>query len=278
MNTPEELMSLYWTTAGIVPEQGEISRFDFEDRVQVLARAGFKGLGLWYGDLEHILQQRTLKEMKKILDDNGMKYFELEFLTDWFLDGEKKAKSDVRKKKLFEAAAALQASHVKVGDFDHSPYEMPSLVDAFASLCAEAEQYGTAIGFELMGVSMIDNLTDAITLVKSAAARNGGLILDIYQVANLGMTYEEISRIPLEYLTNVELNDGTLPGSPHHDPSNRRFCGEGEYNIKGLIRCVKKMGYRGPWAVEVISNKLAPLPLEELARRAYESTMAEFGG
>jgi len=33
------------------------------------------------------------------------------------------------------------------------------------------------------------------------------------------MTYEEISRIPLEYLTNVELNDGTLPGSPHHDPS-----------------------------------------------------------
>ena len=92
------------------------------------------------------------------------------------------------------------------------------------------------------------------------------------------MTYEEISRIPLEYLTNVELNDGTLPGSPHHDPSNRRFCGEGEYNIKGLIRCVKKMGYRGPWAVEVISNKLAPLPLEELARRAYESTMAEFGG
>jgi sugar phosphate isomerase/epimerase len=278
MNPPEELMSLYWTTAGIVPEQGEISRFDFEDRVQVLARAGFKGLGLWYGDLEHILQQRTLKEMKKILDDNGMKYFELEFLTDWFLDGEKKAKSDVRKKKLFEAAAALQASHVKVGDFDHSPYEMPSLVDAFASLCAEAEQYGTAIGFELMGVSMIDNLTDAITLVKSAAARNGGLILDIYQVANLGMTYEEISRIPLEYLTNVELNDGTLPGSPHHDPSNRRFCGEGEYNIKGLIRCVKKMGYRGPWAVEVISNKLAPLPLEELARRAYESTMAEFGG
>jgi len=28
---------------------------------------------------------------------------------------------------LFEAAAALQASHVKVGDFDHSPYEMPNL-------------------------------------------------------------------------------------------------------------------------------------------------------
>jgi hypothetical protein len=29
-------------------------------------------------------QTRSLKEMKTILDDNGMKYLELEFLTDWF--------------------------------------------------------------------------------------------------------------------------------------------------------------------------------------------------
>ena len=102
-------------------------------------------------------------------------------------------------------------------------------------------------------------------MVKTAGAKNGGLIIDIYQVANLGMTYEEISGIPLEYLTSVELNDGTLPGSPNHDPSNRRFCGEGEYDIQGFINCVKNMGYNGPWGVEVISEKLAMLPLRGCA-------------
>lgn len=276
MKNQEELMSLYWTTAGITPNQGEISRFDFEDRVQTLAKAGFKGLGLWHTDLEYILQHRTLKEMKTILDDNGMKYLELEFLTDWFLDGEKKAKSDVCKKRLFEASAELQAKHVKVGDFNNSVCPMPRIIDAFASLCAEAEHYGTTIGFEIMGVSMINTLKDAITMVEAAGAKNGGLIIDIYQVANLGMTFEEISRIPLKYLINVELNDGTLPGSPNHDPVNRRFCGDGEYDIKGLINCVKKMGYTGPWAVEVISEKLAPLPLEELCTRAFDTTITEF--
>ena len=69
-----ELMSLFWTTAGVYPGQGEISRFDFKDRVEAAARAGFKGLGIWHTDLEHILQFRTLKEMRKILDDNGIKY------------------------------------------------------------------------------------------------------------------------------------------------------------------------------------------------------------
>jgi len=271
-----ELMNLYWTTAGVFPGRGEISPYDIKNRIQAAARAGFTGIGIWHADLEHILLHRPLDEVKMILDDNGIRHVELEFLTDWFLDGARKAESDSRKRRLLEASQALHARHVKVGDFYNSACPMPRIVEAFAALCAEAEQYGATIGFEIMGCAMVDNLKDAITLVETAGAKNGGLIIDIYQVANLGMTFEEISRIPLRYLTNVELNDGTLPGSPHHDPSNRRFCGEGDYDIKGLIHCIKTMGYAGPWAVEVISEKLFSLPLNELSKRAFDTTMAEF--
>lgn len=269
-------MNLFWTTAGIFPGDGEISRFDFEDRVQAAAKAGFKGIGIWHTDLEHILQHRTLKEMKRILDDNGIKYVELEFITDWFLDGARKSESDSRKKRLLEASEALHAKHVKVGDFYNETCPMPRLVDAFAALCKDAENYGATIGFEIMGCAMIDNIRDAITMVESAGVSNGGLIIDIYQVSNLGMTYDEIKSIPLEYLIGVELNDGMLPNNPDHDPSNRRFCGDGEYDIKGLIRCVKEMGYTGPWAVEVISDELSKLPLNEMNKRTFNTTMAVF--
>jgi sugar phosphate isomerase/epimerase len=271
-----DLMCLYWTSAGIFPGRGEISRFDFKDRAQAAARAGFKGIGIWHTDLEHILQYRTLKEMKKILDGNGIIHVELEFLTDWFLDGARRAESDSRKKRLFEASEALHAKHVKVGDFYNETCPMPRITEAFAVLCKEAENYGATIGFEIMGCAMIDNIKDAISMVKAAGVNNGGLIIDIYQVANLRMTYKDISSIPLEYLTSVELNDGFLPGSPDHDPSNRRFCGEGEYDIQGFIKCVKKMGYKGPWGVEVISEKLSILPLRELSTKAFDTTMAEF--
>jgi len=269
-------MNLFWTTAGVFPGRGEISRFDFKDRVQAAAKAGFKGIGVWHTDLEYILQHRTLKEMKRILDDNGIKHVELEFITDWFLDGARKAESDSRKIRLFEASEILHAKHIKVGDFYNSTCPMSRTIESFAVLCAEAENYGATIGFEIMGCAMIDNIKDAITMVETAGAHNGGLIIDIYQVANLGMSFEEISRIPLNYLINVELNDGTLPGSLNHDPSNRRFCGEGEYDIKGLIHCVESMGYTGPWGVEVISEKLAKLPLKELSTRAFNTTIAEF--
>lgn len=278
MKNNVELMNLYWTTSGVFPWLGEISRFDFKDRVEAAARAGFKGIGIWHTDLEHVMLHRSLKEMKMILDDNGMKYLELEFLLDWFVDGGRKAESDGRKRRLLEAAEGLRAKHIKIGDFYNTPYSMPRLVEAFAALCQEAENAGTTIGFELMGSSMINNLKDAITLVKTAGARNGGLILDIVQVEYLGITFEDISRIPLQYLMGIELNDGALPGSPIYDPSRaRRFCGEGDFDIKGLIHCVQNMDYIGPWAVEVMSEELAGLPLEELSTRAFNTTMAEFG-
>jgi len=62
----------------------EYSPFDFQDRVQAAAKAGFKGVGIWHADLDHILVSRSLTEMKQIFDDNGITHVELEFLATGF--------------------------------------------------------------------------------------------------------------------------------------------------------------------------------------------------
>ena len=272
-----DLMCLFWTTAGIFPLEAETSPYSFKDRVEAAARAGFKGIGLWHSDLELTMQRHGLPEMKRILDDNGMRHLELEFLTDWFVDGEKKRASDRRKKLLLEASAALHAHHVKMGDFDNTPYEFPRVVEAFAALCADAAAFGATIGFELMPSSMIHSLPEAISLVEEAGAANGGLILDIAHVGTLGISCHDIQRIPRGKLICVELNDGTVPGSPRHDPSRaRRFCGEGDFDIKGFIQCVRSTGYDGPWALEVFSKELTTLPLEQLSERAFATTISQF--
>ncbi len=277
MSQAVELMNLFWTTAGVYADLNGISRFDFKNRVEAAARAGFKGIGIWHTDLAHILQTRSLNEMKTILDDNGMKYLELEFLTGWFVEGEQKAESDRWKRLLLEASQALGAKHIKMGDFNNTPCPMPRLIEAFASLCEEARAYGATIGFEFMASSMLNTLQDSLAMVDGAGAKNGGLVLDIVHVMNLGITFEEISRIPLKYIVSVELNDGYLPGDPRRDPSGaRKFCGEGAFDIKGFIQCLRKMGYPGPWAVEVFSDELAALPLEEANRKVFTTTMAQF--
>jgi sugar phosphate isomerase/epimerase len=282
MKSKIDLLASYWTiSCGLPHTDREYSPFDFQDRVESAARAGFTGFGIWHADLAHVLRTRTLLEMKRILDDNGMKYIELEFLTDWFLDGERKRKSDACKKMLLDAAEALQAHHVKVGDFYQEATPMPRLIEAFATLCAEAKERGTKVGFELMPFAMIRTLEDSLKLVESASAPNGGICFDTWHIVKLNIPYDDLRRIPSQYIISVELNDGTFecPWSLHEDTVNhRRLCGEGEFDVKGFIAAMEDAGYRGPWGIEVLSEELRKWPLENLTTKAFDTTMAQFSG
>ncbi|MBZ5681915.1 MAG: sugar phosphate isomerase/epimerase [Acidobacteriia bacterium] len=280
MKPDVELLASYWTiSAGLPHTDREYSPFDFKDRVKAAARAGFTGFGIWHADLDHVLQRRSLKEMRQILDDNGIEHVELEFLTGWFLDGDRKKKSDAQKEILLTAAEVLGARHLKVGDFERQTTPMPRLIEAFASLCKDAAEHGTKVGFELMPFAMLDSLKDSLTMVEGAGAKNGGIILDLWHIVKLGIPYEEVGRVPLQYLVSVELNDGTFkaPWSLHEDTINhRRLCGEGEFDVRGFIECMQKAGYRGPWGIEVLSEELRKRPLQELVTRSFQTTMEQF--
>ena len=276
-----DLVASYWTIAGNVHphSETEYSPYDFEDRVVAASKAGFKGMGLKEADLEHILERRSLKDIKHILDDNGIKHVELEFITDWFLEGEKKKKSDQTKQMLLAAAEALGARHIKVGDFDTQITPMPRLIESFAALCADAANYGTKILFELIVDAMIKTLPETLEMVEGAGVKNGGIMLDLWHIVKLHIPYEDVARIPAQYLLGVELNDGTLecPWSLHEDTVNhRKFCGEGEFDVKGFVNCLLKAGYKGPWGIEVLSQELRKKSLEEAATRAYKTTIAQF--
>ena len=278
-----ELLASYWTIAGDVHPHSptEYSPFDFEDRVVAASKAGFKGIGIKEADIEHILERRSLKEMKRILEDNGIRHIELEFITDWFLDGEKKKKSDRTKQLLLTAAEALGARHIKVGDFDMNSIPMPRLIESFAALCADAANHGTRILFELIVDAMIRTLPETLEMVRGAEAKNGGIMIDLWHMVKLGVPYEDVARIPPQYLLGIEINDGTLqcPWSLHEDTINHRhLCGEGEFDVKGFVERMLRAGYDGPWGIEVLSRDLRKLSLNDAATRAFNTTIAQFPG
>ncbi|MFP3740088.1 sugar phosphate isomerase/epimerase, partial [Burkholderia sp. SIMBA_019] len=83
MSTKEiELLAAYWTLAGDVYPcaSTEISPFPLRDRAEAASQAGWRGLGLILDDAEHSVEKYGLSGVKKILEDTGMKYFELEIL------------------------------------------------------------------------------------------------------------------------------------------------------------------------------------------------------
>lgn len=280
-----ELLALYWTVSG--PAEVHVGRewslFDWRDRCAEAAKVGFKGLGLWHADIEHQLETRTLDEMRSIFEDAGLKYLQVEFLADFFVEEGRpeRAESDRRRRLLFDTAAVFDAHHIKVGNIPGTPCELNKLTEAFAELCQDASRHTDAkIVYEFMPFDVNVNTLDAsLAVVQGAAQANGGLAIDTWHLAKLGIAPGDLRRIPREYLTWVELSDGQIENMP--DPvdevvNHRRLPGEGEFDIPGYVEVCRELGYSGPWGVEVLSEELRSLPIEEEFARAYETTAAQF--
>ena len=284
MGASDELIGLYWTISGPVEVHfgREWSLFDLRARCENAARVGFAGIGLWHADLEHVLETRTLDEVRQLMDDNGLRYVELEFLGDWFLDpsDERRRASDERRALLFEAAAALPTHHIKVGNIVGTECELPRIVDAFGELCADAATHTDAtIVYEFMPYDVnVNDVDKALAVVEGADAPNGGLAFDTWHLGKLRLEPEELRRIPPRFVSWVELCDGPYEYAEDRLDeviNRRRLPGEGEFPIAEYVAVCRELGYDGPWGVEVLSEELRNLPIEQIFDRAYATTSAQ---
>ena len=284
MTAGDELLGLYWTVSGPVEVHvgREWSLFDLRDRCEQAARVGFKGIGLWHADLEHVLETRTLPQIRQLLDDHGLEYLELEFLMDWFLDPDDEARvaADANKELLFEAAAELGAHHIKVGNIPGTACGLSQLTERYGELCAEAaERHDSRLVYEFMPFDVnVRDLDTALSVVAGADAPNGGLAIDTWHMAKLGIEPDDLKRIPARHLGWVELSDGRYENMP--DPidetiNHRRLPGEGEFPIPSYVAACREAGYAGPWGVEVLSEELRNRPIDEIFERAYQASAAQ---
>lgn len=280
------LSGAYWSLAsGARPwSDQEHCPHSFISRVKAASEAGFGGMGFWHSDLRHLAALHSWRDLKQILDDHGITYIEVEFLLDWFLDGERKQKSDIERDFLLDAAEGLGADHIKVGDFFREACPLDKMSERFAQICRMARERGTNILYELTPpiFSQIDNVDDALKLIRDAGEPNGGIMFDIWHVVRSGIAFEEIAtKVRPTDLIAAELNDGFLamPDDLYDATVNHReLVGQGEFDVRGFIAAVRAAGYDGHWGVEVLDASKRDLPPLALAQAMHDSTMTAFAG
>jgi len=275
-----ELIGCYWTLAGhYIFGPHDESPFDFRDRVQAAAAAGYSGIGLKTADLRRILARHSYADIAHILADHGLRHIELEVVMGWFETGPARRDSNAERLLLLEAAAALNARHVKCcGSFTPSDATPEQMHDEFQILAGQAAQAGTRMALEPIIFSNIPNLAAARAIIGPDCP-GGGLMLDIWHVNRGAATLDEIRALPPGAITCAELDDGTLipVGDEISDTLNRRrLCGEGEFDIAGFIAAVRATGYDGPFGVEIISDAQRERSLHEAATLSYNTSAAVF--
>lgn len=284
-NTDIAILASYWTLAGDVYPGGltEVSPWSFKERVEAAVAAGYQGIGFNLPDLLANKEKLGLKEMKRILDANGISIVEIELLTGWdaTTEPEKKQAAAVRDN-LFDIATELGAVNIKTsGSFNkqQNNADLPHLIDTLGELTRYAEQIGVNIALELMPITNITTLDYGLDIVKSINSKYGGLLLDIWHIQRTGISYEDVSNVPLQFLKSVELADAAAKPQyplPEDAINHRKLCGEGDFDIPGFIKAIQRTGYAGHFGVEIEAISFRKLPLDEMARKSFDTTIAKF--
>ena len=114
---------------------------------------------------------------------------------------------------------------------------------------------------------------------RAPARRTPRSCIDTWHMAKLGISAGRPPRRAAGHLYGwVELSDGQWENMP--DPvdetiNHRALPGEGEFPIREYVAAVRDAGYDGPWGVEVLSQELRELPIEQIFDRAYETSLAQ---
>ena len=277
MTAQDSLLATCWSSAGdAASDRADLrSPLNLRRRVEAASAAGYTGFGLLSADLPAAEQEYGLNGIRTLLDDNGIVDLELEGIPYWWDDGAHRAESDEIRHSLLNAADVLGARHIKVTpDGDDAPWDPAHWAAKFAELAAQAEGVGTRLGLEFFPWSNIKNLHAGLELIEAAGHDNAGVVIDVWHIERAGTPVADLASVPLNRIIGVELNDadpevvGTLFEDTVH---RRRYCGEGSFDLTGIITALRTAGWTGPWGVEILSEEHRSLPVEEALTRAAAS-------
>ena len=271
------MVASFFTLAGA--GFAEPPRNSFIERCEAAAAAGFTGIGLHCDDLPRTIAAGVdATEMQAVLRNNGLELVEIEFLAGWAFSPGQSGGISPTLAGIEAVADALGGRQVSAGEFSGDMLlDTEEVLDSAAkALRANADRLaerGLLVALESFPWSALTNTRIAIDLLRRAQAPNAGLLIDVWHFYNGGGHPDQLVDLPAAGITGFQLNDGPLvhENFQRHARAERQLPGEGELDVVGLIRAVRRAGFGGPYCVESNTPEFRNLPVVEAARRAADT-------
>lgn len=276
--TDPRLVATAWTSAGATsPMQvPATSPVPIAERIAAISDAGFCGLGLIADDLLTIRDSIGFAALRSMIADAGLVHVEIELIERWWLSRDTPGNSYDVRELLFEAAKTLAPAFIKIGSEPGQRTSHPeSLIAPLRELAQQAAEVGTRIAIEPMPFSIISTVPLGAEIVSAAAHPAVGLLVDAWHVFRAGTSLDDLRRsLQSQMIFGVELDDAaaTVDGTLFHDTvNNRLLCGEGAFDLTGLVAVLRDLRFDGPWGVEILSTSFRALPVQDALKLAAKS-------
>ncbi len=228
-------------------------------QIEVAAAAGYEAIELWHDHIDtHLATGGTLAEIRRAIDDSGLKIPTTIYLAGWFQPAgveHEVAITEVRRR--LEQAAAVGAEFPIAGP-------PPGIADRelgarhYAELLELGKSYGVKPAFEYLGfVDDINTIDDAIDIIQRSGHPDATIVIDPFHCWRGGGPVASISKLRADQIAISHFNDAPAvpPAHTQHD-SDRVLPGDGAIDLRFYCDQLTAIGYDGYLSLELFRQDL----------------------
>ncbi len=259
---------------------------DLETDIRSAAAAGFELVELRSNKLYDYLEDHTVEDLKKLLNETGVEVLSintLEHIT-WRSEEDYAAIKE-ECAKLSEISAAIGCPYVLSvpGALRQGPKTEEETIEESVRVLNEladiAEPYGIKLGFEFLGEAgnSVQTLDLGSRIVDLVGRESVGNVIDTYHFYAGGSSFEALEALDPKKLFIFHINDAEdLPKEQLND-SKRLYPGLGILPLKEMKQRLDAIGYNGPASIEIFRPEYWEKDPYVVAKEAKDHTEQALG-
>lgn len=240
----------------------------FEKDIEDYAAGACRAVELWLGKLETYLQQHSVDDVRRLLDEQ-----EMVAPVASFQGGLLVSQGDARREhwehfsRRLMLLRELRVSTLVVACDVAGPLEQQDLERAQMSLtqaAVRAGEQGIRLALEFQATATFgNNLQTAAALVSETGSPHLGLCFDAFHYYTGPSKAEDLAYLSRDTLFHVQLCD--LAGTPREFASDgdRILPGDGDFQLRPIIETLRTIGYDGYVSLELMNPQIWRVPARQ---------------
>ncbi|MDR0336138.1 MAG: sugar phosphate isomerase/epimerase [Planctomycetaceae bacterium] len=235
-------------------------KLSIEEEIDLAAKAGYDAIEPWVQELDNYQKNGgKLSDLRKRIKDHGLDVAGGIAFFPWSVDDDNIRTQGIEQmKREMEwcreiggnriAAAAAGATNQRLDNFK-------ILGQRYRTILEIGEQQEVLPQLEIWGKSLtLGCLADAVAVAVHSGHPKAELLLDIFHLYRGGSSFEALSLLNGQRLTNFHVND--YPADPpreHAEDKDRVYPGDGVAPVKQILRTLREIGFAGFLSLELFN-------------------------
>lgn len=247
--------------------------------IDLVAEAGYSGIEPWIGELnKHKESGGKISDLKKKLDDHGVRVESAIGFANWIVDDDAKRKKGLEDlKRDMDLLRQLGGTRIAAppAGATNEPMNLDRAAERYAAALKVGKEAGVVPMVELWGFSKsLHRLGELMYVAVECGDPDAALLLDVYHIYKGGSDFKGLGLVDGAAVKVLHMNDYPDIARDKIGDKDRVYPGDGVAPVSMVLKTLKNAGFSGVLSLELFNPEYWKQDVKEVLAKGIRSMKA----